>query len=71
MGKESPRQLLSSSHLAGLGVGEGVELMSGNTPFNDAPSNSVDRFFFLGLLLTSASSRSTRTKKYKELCQHL
>lgn len=47
MGKESPRQLLSSSHLAGLGVGEGVELMSGNTPFNDAPSNSVDRFFFL------------------------
>lgn len=47
MGKESPRQPLSSSHLAGLGVGEGVELMSGNTPFNDAPSNSVDRFFFL------------------------
>lgn len=43
MGKESPRQLLSSSHWGGLGVGEGVELMSGNTPFNDAPSNSADQ----------------------------
>lgn len=26
-----------------MSVGEGVELMSGNTPFNGAPSNSVDQ----------------------------